>query len=100
LNAAQALRAVQALRANDKKKGGPKAKRAALLGLGLDGGDSEETRITRGKNFLLYGGSPETHSEMQETAIKVNERLDRDGKRLDDIPPSELRDMIQEIRDK
>lgn len=72
-------------------------KQAALLGLGLDG-DDEVTRMTRGKNFVLYGGSQETHATMQETAVKLNERLDRMGKRLEDVSPTALRDMLGEIR--
>lgn len=70
---------------------------AGLLGLGLDGDDGTK-RITRGKNFLLAGGSEETHGKMQETVIKVNERLDKQGRRLSDVPPAELRDMIDEAR--
>jgi len=71
-------------------------KSAALLGLGLDADDGH-TRITRGKNFLLWGGSQETHALMQETAIKLNEDLDRRGKRLEDVSPSELRDICRDV---
>ena len=74
-------------------------KEKALLGVGLDNSDGE-TRLTRGKNFTLVGGSRETHSVMQETAIKVNERLDRKGKTLDEVAPAELRDMILDITEK
>ena len=71
-------------------------RKAALLGLGLDANDGQ-TRITRGKNFVLYGGSQETHAEMQETAIKVNEKLDRRGKRLEDVSATEMRDILREV---
>ncbi|MBR5414780.1 MAG: hypothetical protein IK105_02485 [Thermoguttaceae bacterium] len=71
----------------------------ALLGVGLDNTDGE-TRLTRGKNFTLVGGSQETHAVMQETALKVNEQLDRKGKSLGEVAPAELRDMIMEITDK
>ncbi|HVX64608.1 MAG TPA: hypothetical protein VHC19_28565 [Pirellulales bacterium] len=70
-------------------------KQAAILGLGLDSEDGH-TRLTRGKNFVLYGGSEETHASMQETAIKVNEQLDRRGKRLEDVSPRELLDIFRE----
>lgn len=73
------------------------SKQAALLGLGLDNDDGH-TRLTRGKNFVLYGGSAETHGQMQETAIKVNEKLDRRGKRLEDVSVKELRDIFHEVR--
>lgn len=70
-------------------------KSAALVGLGFDAEDGQK-RITRGKNFVLAGGSAETHSRMQETAIKVNEQLDRRGKRLEDVSWGELTDIFHE----
>jgi hypothetical protein len=73
-------------------------KQAAILGLGLDNEDGH-TRLTRGKNFVLFGGSHETHSQMQETVIKLNEKLNRSGRRLEDVPVHELRDWVQEIRE-
>lgn len=73
-------------------------KQAALLGLGLDGDDGH-TRLTRGKNFVLYGGSQETHAKMQETAIKINERLDRRGKQLEDVSPREMIEIYREVTD-
>lgn len=74
-----------------------KQKSAALLGLAFDAQD-EHKRITRGKNFLLCGGSPETHAVMQETAIKLNEHLDRRGQRLEEVSSRELRDIFEQIR--
>jgi hypothetical protein len=71
-------------------------KRAAILGLGLDGDDGH-TRLTRGKNFVLYGGSQETHAQMQETAVKINEHLDRRGKQLEDVSPRELREIYLDV---
>ena len=70
--------------------------RAALLGLAFDAEDGQK-RITRGKNFLLAGGSQETHGMLQETAIKINEHLDRAGKQLAEVTPHELRDIVAEI---
>ena len=70
-------------------------KKATLLGLAFDAEDDQK-RITRGKNFVLAGGSEETHSVMQETAIKLNEQLDQRGKRLEDVSPRELRDMLED----
>lgn len=74
-------------------------KQAAMLGLGLDGEDGH-TRLTRGKNFVLYGGSQETHSQMQETAIKINEQLDRRGKQLEEVSPRELCDIYREVTER
>ena len=48
-------------------------------------------------SVALYGGSQETHSQMQETAVKVNEKLDQRGKRLEDVTPAELRDIFHEV---
>jgi hypothetical protein len=77
---------------NDPKKS------AALLGLGLDK-DDDQTRVTKGKNFLLWGGSKDTHAKMQETAVKINEHLDRRGKNLEDVSTAELRDICNEVKD-
>lgn len=71
-------------------------RQAALLGLAFDADDGQK-RITRGPNFLLAGGSQQTHGVMQETAIKVNEHLDREGKRLADVSPAELRDIVADV---
>jgi hypothetical protein len=71
-------------------------KSAAILGLAFDSEDGH-TRLTRGKNFVLLGGSQDTHAVMQETAIKVNERLDKAGARLEEVPIRELRKVFREV---
>jgi hypothetical protein len=71
-------------------------KSAALLGLAFDHEDGH-TRLTRGKNFLLCGGSQDTHAVMQETAVKVNEQLDKRGKRLEDVSVGELRKICRDV---
>ncbi len=72
-----------------------KAPENAVLGVGLDASDGHK-RLTRGKDFLLAGGSEETHAKMQETMVKVTERLEQRGKRIRDAAPAELRDLIGE----
>lgn len=74
-------------------------KSAALLGLAFDNKDGQ-TRVTRGKNFLLWGGCNDTHSFMRETAVKINEHLDKQGKRLEDVSLPELRDICREVSDR
>lgn len=71
-------------------------KSAAMLGVAFDNEDGH-VRLTKGKNFVLYGGSEETHAVMQETAVKINERLDQRGKRLEDVPIGELRDICRDV---
>jgi len=68
------------------------------LGLAFDNDDGH-TRLTRGKNFVLCGGSHQTHAVMQETAIKINEKLDHRGKRLEDVSIGELRDICNEVKE-
>ena len=85
------------MRANNRHR------KAALLGLGFDAEDGH-TRITKGDNFLLCGGSQETHAVMQETAVKINQHLDRRGQRLEDVSLRDLRgiarDVWQQVADK
>ncbi len=73
-----------------------RAYRRVLLGLGLDSKDGH-VRITKGKNFRLFGGSHETHEMMQEKAIKFNEQLDRLHKTLDQINEKEFRNIAKTI---
>ena len=74
------------------------ARRAMLLGLGLDNRDGHR-RITRGDNFCLVGGSEETHDRMTETVVRFNERLARRGKELHELSREEFNDMMQEAAD-
>jgi hypothetical protein len=70
---------------------------AGLLGLAFDAEDGHK-RITRGKNFLLAGGSEQTHVVMRETIIKVNEELDARGLDLADVSPEQLRDLLNDAQ--
>ena len=76
----------------------PRNNEAALLGVGLDNDDGH-VRLTKGKNYALVGGSEDTHSQMQETAVKINEQLDNRGKRLQDVSVNELRDICEDVRE-
>jgi len=71
---------------------------AALLGLAFDNDDGH-TRLTRGENFVLLGGSQDTHAVMQETAVKINEHLDKRGKRLEDVSVRDLRKICRDTRE-
>jgi hypothetical protein len=77
--------------ANVKK---PKRK-AEILGLGLD--SDGHKRITKGDNFTLVGGTQDTHEQMTETAIKLNEELKARGKQLDNVSREEFDDIAHEV---
>ncbi len=74
-------------------------KSAAMLGMAFDNDDGH-TRLTRGDNFVLVGGSHKTHAVMQETAVKINEHLERRGKRLEDASVGELREICREVAER
>lgn len=78
-------------------RGGSKKQKAMLMGVGLDNKDGH-ARITKGDNFVMVGGSEETHERMTETAIKVNEKLSAKGKALEEVSPKELIDIIHDVR--
>jgi len=73
-----------------------KKQKKVLFGFGLDNPDGHK-RVTRGENFLLLGGSQQTHEEMQEKAIKLNEELKRKKKSLDQIEKKEFEDIARKI---
>ncbi|KAB2660316.1 MAG: hypothetical protein DVB31_14330 [Verrucomicrobia bacterium] len=75
------------------KKAGPK--KALLVGIGLD--SDGHKRVTTGKNFALVGGSKDTHAEMTEKAIKMNEHLDRRGKELHEVSREEFDDIAHKV---
>lgn len=70
-------------------------KRAVLLGVGLD--SDGHRRVTRGPNFALVGGSQETHADMTEKAIKINEKLTARGKQLETVEPQEFDDIAASV---
>ena len=67
--------------------------KAGLLGVGLDNADGHK-RITTGDQFVLVGGSAETHERMAETTIKTFEELKRRAKHLENVDPRELAEII------
>jgi hypothetical protein len=72
-----------------------KISRAVMLGVGLDSDGSK--RITTGPNFALVGGSQETHEQMTEKAVKINEKLKARGKQLETVSHEEFDDIAQEV---
>jgi hypothetical protein len=76
--------------ATSKKPG-----KALLLGVGLD--SDGHKRVTTGKNFALVGGTQETHAEMTEKAIKLNEKLAARGKELHEVSREEFHDLALDV---
>ena len=77
------------VRASQRKK------KAVLLGIGLDNDDGH-FRATRGENFRLFGGSHDTHRQMQEKCVKFNEKLKRRSKKLEELKTDEFIDLAAE----
>ena len=75
---------------NAKKK-----TKAMLLGLGLD--SDGHKRITQGDNFTLIGGTQDTHEQMTEKALKINEKLKARGKQLETVSREEFNDIAHEV---
>ncbi len=72
------------------------ARQSFLLGVGFDAKDGHK-RATKGEDYVLLGGSEETHERMQEGAEKFREALKKRGKRLKDVDDkSELEDLARE----
>jgi hypothetical protein len=70
-----------------------------FVGVGLDNDDGHH-RLTRGANFVLVGGSHETHDQMTDTALHVNEALRKRGKCLTEATAEEIVDLFLEARAK
>jgi hypothetical protein len=70
-------------------------RKAVMLGLGLD--SDGHKRLTTGPNFILMGGSQETHEVMTEKAIKINEKLTAKGKQLEQVSHEEFDEIAQSV---
>ncbi len=83
-------------KAAGQPKAAPKGKLvcAGLLGLALDNDDGHK-RLTTGEQFVLVGGSAESHERMTEAVVKTFEELKRRHKRLETVEPKELADILQ-----
>ena len=77
------------------KSGKPAKVKAIMLGVGLD--SDGHKRITKGTNFALVGGSKDTHEQMTEKAIKINEKLKERGKQLEQVSREEFDDIAHEV---
>ena len=70
-----------------------------FIGVGLDNEDGHR-RLTQNENFLLVGGSAETHEKMQDASIYFNEKLEQRGKPLQETEPREAIDLLREALDR
>jgi seryl-tRNA(Sec) selenium transferase len=70
-------------------------RKVMMLGVGLD--SDGHRRLTTGPNFALVGGSAETHEEMTEKAVKINEKLKAKGKQLEEVSRDEFDDLAHEV---
>ena len=75
--------------------GKSKKRKALLLGVGLDADGHK--RVTTGPNFALVGGTKDTHEQMTEQALKINEKLKARGKQLHEVSHDEFDDIAQEV---
>jgi len=65
-----------------------------LLGVGLD--SDGHVRATRGDDFVLVGGSEETHGKMQERVERFRETLDKMGTDLQHASKEQMREAAEE----
>lgn len=84
---------------NSPRKRKPKARVKGILGVGLDNQDGEK-RITRTPEMVLLGGSKETHEQMQETAIRFGEGLEKTGKSLPEVSVKQVLELLREAHER
>ncbi len=77
----------------DKKDKSPDRQVLGLLGVAFDNDDGHK-RLTQSEEFLLVGGSKETHENMQDIAIRFSESLKKKGKKLPETPVDEVIDLL------
>ena len=83
------------LRIMSLRRGRSSRGRTGVLGLGFDAQDGHK-RVTQGDDFLLLGGSSETHQRMQDVVLRMRERLKRKGKSFAELSHDEFEDLARE----
>ena len=73
----------------------PRETQTGVLGVGFDGKDGHK-RVTQGDDFLLVGGSHETHERMQDMVVRMSERVKRKGKTFRELSKDEFADLARE----
>lgn len=77
-------------------RGTPRRLRAAIIGLGLDG-PLRPTRIIHGEECMVIGGSEQTRESLLEVMLRMEGELERMGRSLGELDPSELRALALRI---
>jgi hypothetical protein len=70
-------------------------RKSMMLGLGFD--SDGHKRLTTGSNFVLVGGTEDTHQDMTEKVIKINEKLSAKGKQLEDVSHEEMDEIAHSV---
>jgi hypothetical protein len=69
-------------------------RKAGILGIGLDDGEGH-TYITRGDDFVLFGGSQATHDDLRAKVELFQQELTRRGKTILDLTEDELSEIAE-----
>lgn len=72
-----------------------KPRRSGVLGFGLDADDGHK-RVTQGDDFLLLGGSHETHERMQDVVLRMRKHLKHTGRDFGDLSKKEFENLARE----
>jgi len=65
-----------------------------LMGLGLD--SDGHARVTEGEDYVLFGGSENTHGRMQDEVERFRDVLHRMGTDLQRASPDEVMEAAEE----
>lgn len=81
---------------SQRKSSKPQVK--GIVGVGLD--SDGHKRVTKTEEMVLVGGSKDTHEQMQETAIRFSESLEKRGKKLPEASVQEVVDLLREAHER
>ena len=70
-------------------------KKSVMVGLGMDADGHK--RVTTGDNFVVAGGTQDTHEEMTEKVVKINEKLTERGNCLNTVDHTEFKDIAESV---
>lgn len=78
-----------------KSKRSRKSDIPRLLGIGHD--SDGHRRVTKADSIVVVGGTKETHEQLQEQAIRINEEAAKRGRDISQMSFNEVQDIVERV---
>ena len=74
-------------------------KKGLLVGVRLDRGDGH-SRVSRGEDFVAFGGTGEAHEHLRETVAEISDEVKRRGHEMGEVRKQEFHEILAIVVEK